>query len=269
MKATLEKFHQDSNIQLQVHAILTKISEWESRVPLSRIILSIIKWLKTDLQKQGHSDRFFLTLETLLFKGTVHCEACLASFLPSFIEHSLSDSNKYKDMQGDECAVRVEGRISSFYLFSSADSHFFLIDRAMGRLLERQNIVAHVVGHFSASWWKGLEKMLLSKATMAGFSLVLYCHGLQATLWTWWTQCLEGCCCKILWPWKSEGVGQFLEIDAGLLQTPCQSTVLRVVGSLPMNSPIPHNVTLLVWVIRWLFIHFVFRKLAHFSCHWK
>ena len=61
---------------------------------------------------------------------------------------------------------------------------------------------------------------------------------------------------------KSEGVGQFSEIDAGLLaQTPCQSKVLRVVCSSPMNSPIPHNVTLLVWVIRWLFIHFAWENL--------
>ena len=52
---------------------------------------------------------------------------------------------------------------------------------------------------------------------------------------------------------KSEGVGQFSEIGAGLLAlTPCQSKVLRVVCSSPMNSPIPHNVTLLVWVIGWL-----------------
>ena len=157
MKATLGHFYQDSNIQLQVHAILTKISEWESRVPLSRDILSIIKWLNTDLQKQCHSDRFFLTLETFLFKGTIHCEACLASLLPSFIEHSMSDSNKYKEMN---VLSELKVEYPHFICFHQLILIFFLIDRAMGRLFKCQNIVAHVVGHFSASWWKGLEKML-------------------------------------------------------------------------------------------------------------
>ena len=107
VKEALEKIPQDSNIQPQVHAILTKISEWQSilqssknknRVSLSRDILSMIKGLKTDLQKQYHSDRFFLKLETMSFTGTIHCEACLASLLPSFTQHFLSDSNKYKEM---------------------------------------------------------------------------------------------------------------------------------------------------------------------------
>ena len=105
-KVTLEKFCQDSNIQLQVHAILTKISEWQSisqlnknknRVPLSRDISSMIKQLKTDLQKQCYSDRFLLKLETMLVTGIIHCEACLASLPPSFTEHFQSDGNKYKD----------------------------------------------------------------------------------------------------------------------------------------------------------------------------
>ena len=107
VKATLQKFHQNSNIQPQIHVILTNVSEWQSisqlyknknRVPLSREILSMIKQLKTDLQKQCHSDRFFLKLETMLFTGTIQCEACLASLLCSFTEHFLSDSNKYKEM---------------------------------------------------------------------------------------------------------------------------------------------------------------------------
>jgi len=77
--ATLENFHHNSNIQVQVHDILTKISEWKlilqftqkkNKVSLSRDILSMIKELKTDLQKQFKSNRFFSALEDMLFTGT-------------------------------------------------------------------------------------------------------------------------------------------------------------------------------------------------------
>ena len=142
--ATLEKFHHNSNYWAEVNDILTKMSEWqliskstqkEDRVPLSRAILSTMKGLKANLHwEQKNRDCFFSNLENTPFTGTVHCEACLASLLPSFTQQFLSDSNEYKDMN---ILSELQVEYSRFICFCHLILIFFSpIYRVMGRLLE-------------------------------------------------------------------------------------------------------------------------------------
>ena len=144
----------------QVKDIITKIKTWQTmhrqttasekkyRTELSKDISSSIKKLKDAFLQQRDRDFFFSNLEKMSFSGTVHCEACLASLLPSFTKDFLSDNN-YKEMN---VLSDLQVEYSHFSLLLSSDPHFFfLCTRAMSKLLECQNIVAHVVQHFSGS----------------------------------------------------------------------------------------------------------------------
>jgi hypothetical protein len=146
--ATLKKFHNNSNHRAQVNNILAKIPEGQQISPVTRkVILPMIKELRNNLQEQKDSDRFFSNLENTAFTGTVHCEACLTSLLPP--QEFLSDGNEYKDMNIlSELQVEYPRFICFCHLILK---NFPLVFRAMGRLLECQNAVAPVVGHFSTS----------------------------------------------------------------------------------------------------------------------
>ena len=116
---------------LSVKDILLKVLEWqtilkqtaekENRIALSKEISSSIKDLKADLLQRCNRDRFFLKLESMLFTGTVHCETCLASLLPSLTKNFQSD-NKYKEMN---IVSDLQVEYPHFSLFLSSDPHLF------------------------------------------------------------------------------------------------------------------------------------------------
>jgi hypothetical protein len=54
---------------------------------------------RTGLKELSDSQRFFLSLDKLSFRGTVHCEACLASLLPAFTQHVPKDDPIYKEIK--------------------------------------------------------------------------------------------------------------------------------------------------------------------------
>ena len=51
------------------------------------------------LEELSDRDHFFVSLNNLSFKGTIHCEACLASLLPAFTQEIPADDSKYKDIK--------------------------------------------------------------------------------------------------------------------------------------------------------------------------
>ena len=89
--------------------------------------------------------------------------------------------HKYKEMN---VLSELKVEYPHFICFHQLILIFFLIDRAMGRLFKCRNIVAHVVGHFSASWWKGLEKMLFLHRSWSLYGWnqpsCSNCHALQS-----------------------------------------------------------------------------------------
>ena len=74
-------------------------------------------WAPWTLQ-QG---QMFLKIGNMLFEGTLHFEACLASLLPFFTKHLLSE-DKYKEMN---ILSDLQVEYPHFDLFLSSDSHLF------------------------------------------------------------------------------------------------------------------------------------------------
>ena len=83
-----------------------------------------IRDLHTELGELSVTDRFFLNLEKLSFKGALHCEACLASLLPAFTQDIPPGDSKYKDMN-ILSKMNVEYPLSC--LFLSSDSRFVFL----------------------------------------------------------------------------------------------------------------------------------------------
>ena len=121
----------DQGSDAKVHDVLSKIIKWETllkqpseksnRKELSTDILSSIKKLKAELLGQCNRDIFFSNLENMSFKGTLHCEACLASLLPSFTKHFLSE-DKYKEMN---ILSDLQVEYPHFSPFLSSNPHLF------------------------------------------------------------------------------------------------------------------------------------------------
>ena len=83
-------------------------------------IISDIRALCKMLEELSDRDHFFVSLNNLLFKGTIHCEACLASLLPAFTQEIPADDSKYKD-------IKILLKMHVGYLLSHlSDLHFIL-----------------------------------------------------------------------------------------------------------------------------------------------
>lgn len=76
-------------------------------------IISDIQALCDMLEELSDRDRFFISLNSLSFKGTMHCEACLASLLPAFTQEiPANDVSKYKDIK-----ILLEMQVISSFSF--------------------------------------------------------------------------------------------------------------------------------------------------------
>ena len=85
-----------------------------------------INGLKDMLLGLSDSNHFFLSLDnTESFKGTLHCEACLASLLPpSFAQYILSGESKYKEMS---ILPKMQVGYPLPHLSLSSGSHFIFL----------------------------------------------------------------------------------------------------------------------------------------------
>ena len=74
-------------------------------------------------------DRFFLSLNNLIFKGTIHCEAFLSSLLPLFTRDIPSDNAQYNAIKILP-QMKVEGHC---FIMMSSDPHLYFDNRLMDR----------------------------------------------------------------------------------------------------------------------------------------
>ena len=119
----------DKIIGDKAKAIITSIRTWEGNhrehLADNYKIANDIKELRGVLGELSHHDLFFLNLEKKAFKGTLHCEACLASLLPAFTLDIPADDSKYKEI---EILPMMQVEYSLSDLFLSSDPHFrFLV----------------------------------------------------------------------------------------------------------------------------------------------
>jgi hypothetical protein len=144
----------DETVKNDAKAILAKFTKWvnldasdKKRVDIGGEITDAIKALRDGLGELSDSDHFFLNLNNKTFKGTLHCEACLATLLPTFTQGIPPDDSKYKEIEIlPRMQVPVEYRL--FHLFLSSDP-VSCYNRVLDASLEYQNVAAPCVPFFS------------------------------------------------------------------------------------------------------------------------
>jgi hypothetical protein len=96
----LLKISTDKDVKEMATDLYPKISKPNSLSDEDRIdITNKIQKLCTVLGELSDKDRFFLSLNSLSFKGTIHCEACLATLLPAFTGGIPTGDSKYKEIK--------------------------------------------------------------------------------------------------------------------------------------------------------------------------
>ena len=129
--------------------IILKIENLEATAPASSDRVALVRDITCAVQSLVDSANFYADLKGLqIFKGTLHCEACLASLL-ALLFNNIKNDSKYEDILKE---LQVGYAVS---MLSLQSDHDFCEYRNVDELLGYRNGAARHVDIYSSSLRKG------------------------------------------------------------------------------------------------------------------
>jgi len=181
--ARIAKIAKSPIIQGIANSVAGELKDWPHSNPAA--ITQWVAELNTELSDVPPGSSFFASLENLQFRGTLHCEACLATL--------ITKAADLRQHIGEYAELLPKLQVNTLLRPLFAKHPFFFYENSLTvEFLGYQNAAVLFAWFSSTSWQKTAAAIHLSYEAPTLLSrLALYRHGLPAQSWTRWLKFME------------------------------------------------------------------------------